>query len=221
MLRFWVGGGQRRAGFHQLGKAQDRAQRRAQLMAHAGQEVGFREVCLLRHGHGLVELQLDLLAHGIVGADQQVADDVAVVVAQRRDRHDGRKAAAILADVGEFVDVLDPARRLEGQRLEARGDRGRELDAQRLGSCLHFLRIVDVAGVDLVDDLGGKVAQHAFGADIEELDDAFFVGGDDREIGARENGVLQRAGLEQRLLAQQFIEAVGLADIFGAQWGHS
>ena len=30
----------------------------------------------------------DLLAHRIVGADQQVADDVAVVVAQRRDRHD-------------------------------------------------------------------------------------------------------------------------------------
>ena len=68
----------------------------------------------------LLQFQLDLLAHGIVGADQQVADDVAVIVAQRRDRHDGRKAAAILADVGQFVDVLDAARRLEGQGLEAR-----------------------------------------------------------------------------------------------------
>jgi hypothetical protein len=53
-----------------------------------------------------------------------------VVVAQRRDRDDRRKAAAVLADVGQFVDVLDAARGLEGQRLEARRDRRRELEAQ-------------------------------------------------------------------------------------------
>jgi hypothetical protein len=28
---------------------------------------------------------------------------------------------------------------------------------------------MDVAGVDLVDDFGGLIAQHALGADIEEL----------------------------------------------------
>jgi hypothetical protein len=45
-------------------------------------------------------------------------------VAQRRDRHDRREAAAVLADVGQLVDVLDAARGLEDQRLEARRDRG-------------------------------------------------------------------------------------------------
>ena len=50
-------------------------------------------------------------------------------VAQRRDRHDGRKAAAILADVGQLVDILDPARGLENQCLKARRDRGSEFDA--------------------------------------------------------------------------------------------
>ena len=190
----------RRAGFHELGEAEDRAERRAQLMAHAGEEIRFREVGLFRDGHGLVQFQLDLLAHGIVGADQQVADDVAVVVAQRRDRHDGRKAAAILADVGQLIDVLDPARSLEGQRLEARRDGGGELEAQRLRARHHFLRIVDVAGVDPVHDFGGRVAQHALGADVEQLDDALLVGGDDREIGAGEDRVLQGPRLEQRLL---------------------
>ena len=123
------------------------------------------------------------------------------VVAQRRDRHDRRKAAAVLADVGQLVDVLDAARGLEDQRLEARRDRRAELDAQRLGARDHFLRIGDVGRGDLVDDVGGGVAQHALGADVEELNDALLVGGDAREVGAVEDGVLQRPRLEQRLLA--------------------
>ena len=101
---------------------------------------GLRAIGLLRGGHGLVQFRFDALAHGIVGADQQVADDVAVVVAQRRDRHDRRKAAAVLADVGQLVDVLDPARGLERQRLEARRDGGGELErsapaARAITSC--------------------------------------------------------------------------------------
>jgi hypothetical protein len=64
-----------------------------------------------------------LLARGVVGADQQVADDDTQIVAQRRHRHHGREAAAVLADAGQFVDVLDAARGLEDQRLEAGRDR--------------------------------------------------------------------------------------------------
>ena len=56
---------------------------------------------------------------------------------------------------------------------------------------------MDVARADPVDDLGGRVAQHALGADVEQLDDALLVGGDDREIGAGEDRVLQGARLEQ------------------------
>ena len=64
------------------------------------------------------------LARGIVGADQQIADDASLRVAQCGDRDHRREAAAVLAEIGQFVDVLDPARRLEDQRLEARRDRG-------------------------------------------------------------------------------------------------
>ncbi len=205
----------RSAGFHELGKAENGAQRRAQLVAHAGKEIGLREVGVFRDGHRVVQLQLDLLAHGIVGADQQVSDDVAVIVAQRGDRHDGRKAAAILADVGQFIAVLDPARRLESQRLEAGLDGRGKFLAQRLRPRHHFLRVMDVAGADLVDDFGGQVAQHALGADIEQLNDAFFVGGDDREIGAGENGVLQRPRLEQRFLAPHLGDAIRPAGSVG------
>ena len=71
-----------------------------------------------------------LLARGVVGADQQVADDGVLRIAERRNGHDRREAAAILAEVGQFVDVLDPARRLEHQRFESRRDRRAEFDAQ-------------------------------------------------------------------------------------------
>ena len=79
-------------------------------------------------------LCFDLLARRVVCADQQVADDAAVIVdvAQRGDRDDGREAAAVLADVSQLVDVLDAARGLEHQRLEARRDRRLQLGAQRL-----------------------------------------------------------------------------------------
>ena len=71
--------------------------------------------------------------------------------------------------------------------------------AQRLGARDHFLRIGNVGRGDLVHHVGGRVAQHALRADIEDLDDALGVGGDAREIGAVENRVLQGARLEQRL----------------------
>ena len=78
-------------------------------------------------------------------------------------------------------------------------NRRAELDAERLGARDHFLRIGDVGRRDLVHHLGGGVAEHPLGADVEDLDDALGVGGDAREVGAVEDRALQRAGLEQRL----------------------
>ena len=189
----------RRARLQQLREPQDGVERRAQLVAHAGEEIRFGVIGLLGGGHGLFQLGLDALAHRIVGADQQVADEGAVVVAQRGDGHDRREAAAVLAHVGQLVDVLDLARGLVRQRLEARRDDGAELLGQCLGPGPHFLRVVDVAGADLVDDFHRLVAQHALGAHVEQLDDALLVGRDDREIGAGQDGVLQGAGLEQAM----------------------
>ena len=68
-----------------------------------------------------------------------------------------------------------------------------------LGAGDHLLRVGDVGRGDPVHHLGGRIAQHALGADVEDLDDALLVGGDAREVGAVEDGALQRPGFEQRL----------------------
>ena len=131
-------------------------------------------------------------------------------------RHHRGKPAPILADVSEFIDVLDPARGLEHQGFEARRDRGCEFDAQRFGPGDQLLRIGNVGRRDLVHHFAGRVAKHPLGADVEDLYDALGVGGDAREIGAVENGALQGARLEQhlfRLVARDVVGAHGDADL--------
>ena len=122
-------------------------------------------------------------------------------VAQGGDRHHRREAAAVLAEIGQLVDVLDAARGLEHQRLETGRDRRVQLGLSAAARAISFLRIGDVCGRDLVDDFRRGIAEHALGADVEDLDDTLVVGGDAGEVGAVEDGVLQRAGLEQGVLA--------------------
>ena len=101
---------------------------------------------------------------------------------QGRDGHHRREPATILADVGQLIDVLNSARGLEHQGLESRHDRRSELDAQRLGTCDHLLRIGNIRRRDLVHHFGRGVAQHPLGAHVEDLDDALRIGGDARKI---------------------------------------
>ena len=136
-------------------------------------------------------------------ADQQIADDHAAVAAQRGNRNNGRETAAVLANVGQLVHVLDAAGRLEGQRFETRGNGHVQFDAQIMRAGDDFLRIVNVAGRDFADDLDRPIAQHVLGADVEELNDPLRIGGDDREAGAVENGVLQLSRLEPAVLRVQ------------------
>ena len=155
----------------------------ARIGGDQGINVGFdqRTGVELLIAHTLIEqhsLGFHLFTRGVVRADQQIADDGVLRVAQRRDRDDGRKAAAVLADVSQLVDVLDPARGLEDQRLEARRDRGPKLGAQGFGSRNHFLRIRNVGRGNLVHHFDGRIAQHALGADVEDLNDALLIGGD-------------------------------------------
>ena len=57
-----LGGRWRRGiGVDELGEAEDRIERRAQLMAHAGKEIRFREVGLFRRGLGSLQLDVILL----------------------------------------------------------------------------------------------------------------------------------------------------------------
>jgi hypothetical protein len=117
-------------------------------------------------------------------------------VAERGDRDDGWKATPVLADVSQFVDVLDPAGGLEHQRLEARSNRRIQLQAECRRPGDQLLRVRDVGRGDLVDDVRRREAQHPLGADVENLDDALLIGGDAGEVGAVEDGVLQRASLD-------------------------
>jgi hypothetical protein len=149
------------------------------------------------------------LARGVVGANEQIADDDVLRVAQRRHRHHRPEPGPILADVGQLVDVLDPARGLEHQGLEARRDRGSDLDAERFGARDELLRIGDIGRRDLVHHVGGGVAQHPLGADVEDLNDTLGVGGDAGEIGAVEDRALQGTCLEQRLFRQLACGIVG------------
>ena len=89
------------------------------------------------------------------------------------------------------------------------------LDAQRFGARDQLLRIGNISRRDLVHHVGGRIAKHTLGADVEDLNDTLRVGGDAREIGAVEDRALQSPRLEQRLfrlLARGVVGALGDAD---------
>src|SRR5665213_2266216 len=60
------------------------------------------------------------------------------------------------------------------------------------------------AGGDLVYHLNRGVAQHSFGADVEQLNDALLVGGDAREVCAVKDRVLQRPRLQECRFSPDF-----------------
>ena len=139
---------------------------------HQSVDVGFNERAgvELLVAQALIELLLlgfDLFARCVVGANQQVADDAAGVVAQSGDGYHSGKAAPVFADIGQLVDILDATRSFENERLEAGCDRCCEFETQRLGAGDYFAGIGNVGGGDLVDNLGGRVAEHALSADVE------------------------------------------------------
>ena len=91
-------------------------------------------------------LFLDLVPGGVVRADEQVADDRRVRVAKGRDRERCRQPTAVFANLGQLIDILDPARRLEHQRLESRRNRHPELGTQGMGTLNQFLPVVQGGG---------------------------------------------------------------------------
>ena len=142
-----------------------------------------------------------LLAGSVVCADHQVTDDVVLRIAQRGDRHDRREAAAILADVGQFVDILNTARSLEDQGFETGRNGCGEFNTQSPGALDDFMRVGNIGRCDLVHHIRGLVAQHALRTDIEDLDDTLLVSGDTGKVGAVEDGALQCTCLEQRFFS--------------------
>ncbi|MNN54579.1 hypothetical protein D3C81_1694020 [compost metagenome] len=172
-------------------------------MAHARQKFGLGAVGLFRHLARLLQLRivgldqrarvrllllqalvqqglfrLDLLASRVVRADQQVTDDLALRIAQGRHGDDGGETAAILADVGQFINVFDAARGLEHERFHAGRDDGVEFGTE--GGCARddFLRVRNTGRRQLVDHVARRITEHAFGAHVENLDYALRIGGD-------------------------------------------
>ena len=139
------------------------------------------------------------LARAVVSANQQVADDAILNIAQSGDRHHGRESAAVLADVGELVDIFNATRGLEYQRLKARSNRSFELHTQGLGPCNHLLWIGNIRRSNGVEHFQRGVSQHALGTDVKDLNDALRIGGDAGEVGAVKDRVLQCTGLKQSL----------------------
>ena len=88
-----------------------------------------------------------------------------------------------------------------------------ELEAQCFGARYHFLRIGNIGRGDLVHHFGGRIAEHALGADIEYLNDALLVGGDTREVGAVENRVLQGHCYESLFAAGDVLVADGIQEL--------
>ena len=138
-----------------------------------------------------------LFARGVVGTDQQITDDCVFIIAKSGNRNDRRKSAAILANISQFVDVLDPTRSFKDQGFKTRRDRGSEFQAQRCCASDQLLRIGDIRRRDRIHHFSCSVAQHALGADIKDLNNPLLVGRDTREVSTVENRDLQRPSFKQ------------------------
>jgi hypothetical protein len=140
-----------------------------------------------------------VLARGVVGTDEQIADDRVLCVAQRRDGHHRRGSGCRPCGCRSARRCLRSARGLEHQRLEAGviGVPSSTLSAlaRAMTSCGSEMS----AGVICVHHVGGGVAEHPLGADVEDLDDALRVGGDAREVGAVKDRTLKGPRVEERL----------------------
>jgi hypothetical protein len=160
---------------HRAREPEDRVQRRAQLVAHVGQETVLGDVRGLELDIRIVELllrpltqggQLDLCRH--VAGDQQEASRRPVDLAPRRHHHPCQEAAAVPADPLDRPAPLALATRDLHHRLgQAR---------------LHILRGVQ-PGLRLAEDLGWLVAVQPPGTLVPEHDYAVRVGRDHRVLG--------------------------------------
>src|ERR1019366_5547021 len=98
-------------------------------IADVGQAQG--EVCpVFTAAEGL----FGLFAGGVVGADEQVADDGGGVIAQGGNRDDGGQAGAGLGRPGQFVNVFHAARGFEDEGFVAGGDGGIQFEAEGFGA---------------------------------------------------------------------------------------
>ena len=171
----------------EIDHAEHAVHRRADLVAHGGEELGLRlagELGLLLCGE---ELGFALLAQRDVVVDPDHGDPVAAVVAQRHDDGLGRPRPLVLAPE---VDLARPA----ALALD-RSERGGEQVAAIGG-------VEDARG--LADGLGGGVAEHALRRRVPVGDASLEVGHDD---------AVRHLLPDQRLAPERLLAALVVRDV--------
>ena len=132
-----------------------------------------------------LQRQAVLPAGGDVDGDAEKADQFVLGIANPGNHQVDRQLAAVAANVGPFL--LDMPLRQTGfgdEYLEV-FDLAPQALAQ-LAAALHdFLGEVNQLRGMPADQVDGTVAEHALGTDIERLDGAAQIGGDDRHLGGR------------------------------------
>ena len=157
-----------------LAVADDRVERRTQLVAHVGEERALGAVGALGRLLGAAQLLLGALALGDVPGD---ADEQAVaVVAHLADAEVERKARAVGAAAGQLTPV-------------AGTERGRSLGGD----------FGDDHRDRLTDDHGGRVAEDPLGRRVERSDDTALVRREDGVGGVVQDGAGVRARDDERL----------------------
>ena len=165
--------------WQELRPAEDRVERRAQLVRERGEELVLHAAHSLGLGAGgafgreeLLSFFDELLIFGNVAGDFRGADDVAGSVVDGRDRDRDVDAAAVFADADgfEMIDAFAPAdfRQNGGFFVESLG---RQQNQNRLA-----------------DDFVGGVAEDALGGRVPTEDDAVEIFADDRVVGSGNDG---------------------------------
>ena len=105
---------QRGTGFQELAEAEDRVERGAKLVAHAGKEIRFGEVGLFRDGFGVGQFRFDLPALGQVPGQLGETARIAGLVPDRREYLVCPECRSVLANAPAFG--LEPS--LDFHRIE-------------------------------------------------------------------------------------------------------
>ncbi len=185
------------AALKQVQHAQDGVHRRADFVAHVGQEIGLGLVGALGRIHRQAQLFFVQLLLGEIHRHAEIADHLVVVVAQGAQGQQHRQATPVMAHVGPLAGVAAPQAGERGDRFQ----RVRHLCAGLLGqhvrALLQFLLLDELAGLASPDHFCRAVAQQFFGGRIEQRDEAAGVGGDDGIAGVRQDRALQHRELHQ------------------------
>ncbi|MCX7161600.1 MAG: hypothetical protein NT083_00925 [Rhodocyclales bacterium] len=169
---------------HQVRHADDAVHRRADFVAHVGEEVGLHARGFLRQFAGAAHFRIQRAAQADILQYAEVAADAAVEGTDRRGQQRAAELRAVFAREGPFAVVMCPQPDTGDQYLEIAAD-GNPLRRPRRPGRLEFLFEVKQFSRHATDHFDAAPAEQAFGAAVENRDAAVEVGGNDADFGRR------------------------------------